>query len=88
MADPALAILSETGYGELVRHLPESVLEEYALRRLTDYRAERVEEHVASCSECRKRLETEIGIVALVKTAGKRLGVPPGRKRAARCSQE
>lgn len=68
-------------------HLPESVLEEYALGRLSKYRAERVQAHVASCSECRKRLETEIGIVAMMKAAGERIGIPDRQKRATRRSQ-
>lgn len=41
--DPALPILFETGYRELVGHLSESTLEEYALGRLSRYRTERVE---------------------------------------------
>jgi hypothetical protein len=36
---------------ELVRHLPESALEEYPFGRLSKYRAERVEDHVRSCRE-------------------------------------
>jgi hypothetical protein len=32
---------NEIGYRELVRHLPESTLEDYALGRLSKYRADR-----------------------------------------------
>lgn len=72
---------NEIGYRNLVRHLPESVLEAYAMRRLSRYRADRVEERVQSCRECRERLETEIGIVAMMKAAGERFQRMRGRSR-------
>lgn len=78
----------ETNYRNLVAHLPESVLEEYALGRLTKYRAERVQAHVASCRECRVRLETEIGIVTMMKAAGERMGISHRRKTATRRLQK
>jgi len=75
-----IILSGETGYRNPVAHLSESALEEYALGRLTKYRAERVEEHVASCSECRERLETEIGIVRMMKAAARITATMSGRK--------
>ena len=62
---------NEISYRNVVAHLSESVLEEYAMGRLSRYRVERVEEHVHSCRECRERLDTEIEIVVAMKAATK-----------------
>ncbi len=55
---------NEIGYCGSVRHLPDSSLEEYALGRLSRFRAERVEEHVLFCRECQDRLQAEIEFTA------------------------
>jgi len=64
-----------------VRHLTEAALEEYALGRGSRPQRERVEEHVERCAECRERLQVEIGIAALVKTAAAKIARPESRGR-------
>jgi anti-sigma factor RsiW len=66
-----------------MRHAPEEALEDYAMGRLSAYRARRLEEHLASCRDCRERLAVEIEIVRTLRAAGSRLGVR--KKRAQRC---
>lgn len=78
---PALPFGPESSYRNLVAHLPESVLEEYALGRLTKYRVVRVDEHVQCCGECRKRLESEMEIVVVMRAAGERFRRMGGRSR-------
>ena len=69
--DPALPFVSESSYRNLVAHLSESVLEDFALGRLSKYRVE--ETHVRCCRECRERLDTEIGVVALMRAAAAKI---------------
>lgn len=57
----------EISYRGHVRHLSESVLEEDAMPRLSNYRAEGVEDHVVLCRECQDRLQAEIEFVAAMK---------------------
>ncbi len=61
-------------------HIPESTLEEYAMRRHSRYRAQRVEEHLDCCPTCRERLAVENAINTGMKAAAK-LGVHGRAKR-------
>lgn len=65
-------------------HISEDTLEEYAMGRLSRYRAERVDEHLASCKECREQFSVEYEIRKAVKEAfpawSRRLTKPAGAR--------
>jgi anti-sigma factor RsiW len=71
--------LKEEWSSMLPRHASEEALEEYAMGRLSAYRAHRLEDHLASCADCRDRLAVEIEIITGMKAAAAKLGI---RKRA------
>ena len=59
-----------------VRHISGEALEEYGMGRLSAYRSRRLEEHLASCDECRDRLAVENETIRMIKAAGVKLGIP------------
>lgn len=65
-------------------HISEETLEEYAMGRLSRYRTERVDEHLASCESCREQLALEYEIRKGVKEAfpagSRRLAKPAGAR--------
>jgi hypothetical protein len=58
-------------------HPPEEVIERYAMRRATDAEAERVEDHLSACEQCRNTLEDSTQWVSLMKSA--LTGLQPAR---------
>jgi anti-sigma factor RsiW len=56
-----------------MRHVTESILDEYLMDRLSRYRADRVEEHLSVCPECLDRLLAEIEFATAMRRAGRRI---------------
>lgn len=67
--------LREKWSSMLLRHASEEAIEEYAMGRLSACRSRRLEDHLASCAECRDRLAVEIEIIRSMKAAGAKLGI-------------
>jgi hypothetical protein len=66
-----------------MKHLSVMLLEQYALRELSDAEMQRVEEHVKRCSECMDRLEGEAGSVLGLRLMdrSRKMFPAPGTKR-------
>jgi anti-sigma factor RsiW len=64
-----------------MRHISEAALEELAMGRLSRYRSERLEAHMAFCRRCQERFAIEREIRSMVREAGRRLGVAQARPR-------
>jgi anti-sigma factor RsiW len=67
-------------------HAPDEVLEQYSLGTLPEEEAERLEEHLLICQECRDRLEETDAFVEATRGAALALGIerPPVKERVRR----
>jgi len=54
---------------ENVNHIPDQLLERYAMRSLPKLSAERVEEHLFFCSSCQERLQCEVDFASAMAMA-------------------
>jgi lipopolysaccharide biosynthesis protein len=54
---------------DVVAHLSIELIERYALRELSEVEIQLVEKHVLRCSECRDRLQGEVGVAAAVRSS-------------------
>lgn len=54
---------------EIVGHISDEMLEQYAMERILDPESEALEEHLLICPECRDRLQTMEEYVAAMKSA-------------------
>ena len=54
---------------QIMNHISENHLEQYAMRRLPKAALPKVEEHLLICSQCRERLEAEDRCLAAFKAA-------------------
>jgi anti-sigma factor RsiW len=60
---------------EIVQHVSEDDLENYAMRTLPATEVESLEEHFLICSECRDRLQATDEYVAAMRAAAARIRV-------------